>query len=88
MTENTANTKMIASQMFRLLPIQVLLFAVVAANNIISSFFASNYVGVEAMSAVGLFAPFIMFISAVSNMLLGGSSVLCGRAAGMNDQKS
>ncbi|MBQ9272827.1 MAG: ATP-binding protein, partial [Mogibacterium sp.] len=54
---------------------------------IISSFFASNYVGVEAMSAVGLFAPFIMFISAVSNMLLGGSSVLCGRAAGMNDQK-
>jgi len=79
MTENTANTRMIASQMFRLLPIQVLLFAVAAANNIISSFFASNYVGVDAMSVVGLYAPVMMFIGAISNMLLGGSAVLCGR---------
>ena len=40
--------------MFRLLPAQILLASVGMINGIVSSRFAGNFVGVKAMSAVGL----------------------------------
>jgi len=46
--------------------------------------FASNAVGVEAMSAVGLYGPVNQFVSAVSIMLVGGSAILCGKYMGRN----
>ncbi len=52
--EQQANSKIIATQFFRLLPIQVLIAAVSAVNNLVSSLFAGNLVGAEAMSAIGL----------------------------------
>ena len=73
--------------MFRLLPIQILLAAVGAVNGIVSSLFASNYVGVNAMSAVGLFAPVTQFLSAVNLMLVGGSQILCGKYMGRNQKE-
>ena len=88
MKEKAANAKMITGLMFRLLPIQVLLGAVGSVNCIVSSFFASNYVGVEAMTAVGLYSPLQMFISAVSTILVGGSVILCGKYMGRNEQES
>ena len=57
---------MITRLMFRLLPAQILLMAVGAINGIVSSFFASNFVGIKAMSAVGLYSPVSMLISALS----------------------
>ena len=39
-------------------------------------FCASNSIGQDAMSAVGLFAPIGFVIGAVSMMLLGGSQIL------------
>lgn len=61
---------------FRLLPIQILLAVIGAFNGIVTSLFASNFIGQDAMSAVGLFAPISTFIGAVSTMLLGGSQIL------------
>lgn len=55
---------MLRKLMFRLLPIQVLLAAVGAVNGLVSSYFASNFVGVEAMSAVGLYSPINMLMAA------------------------
>ena len=78
MEEQRANTKMITKLMFRLLPVQILLCATGAVNGIVSSFFASNYVGVKAMSAVGLYGPVGMLITSLGTVLVGGSSVLCG----------
>ncbi len=75
---------MIRKLMFRLLPVQVILAAVGTVNMIVSSYFASNYVGTEAMSAVGLYGPLNMFFGAVSLMLVGGSSILCGEYLGQN----
>ena len=75
---------MLTKLMFRLLPVQILLAAVSAVNGIVSSFFASNYVGVNAMSAVGLYSPLSMFINAVSTILVGGSVILCGKYMGEN----
>ena len=74
--------------MFRLLPIQVILAAVGSVNSIVSTFFASNYVGMNAMAAVGLYNPLNLFIGAVSIMLVGGSTILCGSYMGKNQQDS
>lgn len=72
MNDQKANAKMLTKLMFRLLPIQITLAAVGAVNGIVSSFFASNFVGVDAMSAVGLYSPVNMFFSAISLILVGG----------------
>ncbi|MBR4120303.1 MAG: hypothetical protein IKT95_00945, partial [Spirochaetales bacterium] len=79
---------MVTKTMFRLLPIQVVLAAVGSVNSIVSTFFASNYVGVNAMAAVGLFFPLNLFIGAVSIMLVGGATILCGSYLGKNQQDS
>lgn len=86
MKEQAANRRMITRLMFRLLPVQILLAAVGAVNGIVSSFFASNYVGIDAMSAVGLYSPITLLITAVSTMLVGGTVILCGKYIGQNDQ--
>ena len=79
--------KLLSKLMFRLLPIQILLAAVGAVNGIVSSFFASNYVGIDAMSAVGLYSPINMLINALSTMLQGGSVILCGKAMEQNQRE-
>ena len=86
MNEHAANARMVTKLLFRLLPVQILLAAVGAVNGIVSSFFASNYVGIDAMSAVGLYSPLNMLISAVSMVLVGGSVILCGKYMGENRQ--
>ena len=84
--KNDENLQMIRKMMFRLLPVQILLSAAGSVNGIISSFFASNYVGLNAMSAVGLYGPISMMIGAVSSVLSGGSTIICGRYLGQNDR--
>ena len=86
MQEQAANAKMVTKLLFRLLPIQILLSAVGAVNGIVSSFFASNYVGIDAMSAVGLYSPLNMLITSISTVLVGGSVILCGKYMGENQQ--
>ncbi|MBQ3267581.1 MAG: ATP-binding protein [Atopobiaceae bacterium] len=86
MDGQAANIKMVSKLMFRLLPVQVLLCMVNMVNALVSSFFASNYVVVDAMSAVGLYGPVGMLASSVSTVLVGGSAILCGRYMGENQQ--
>ncbi len=80
-----SNLKMISKLMLRLLPVQVLLAGVGAVNGLVSSFFASNYIGINAMSAVGLYTPIIMLLNAISMMLAGGCSIVCGKYLGRNE---
>ena len=84
--KQTATMKMLAKVMFRLLPIQILLATVGAINGILASYFASNYVGIDAMSAVGLYGPVNQLIMAICTMLMGGSVILCGKYMGRNEQ--
>ena len=72
--------------MFRLLPAQILLSAVGVVNGIISSLFAGNYVGVKAMTAVGLYSPVSLFLIALNNMFVSGATILCGECIGRNDE--
>ncbi len=81
---STANAGMVTKLMLRLLPVQVLFCTVGAINGFVSGFFASNYVGIDAMSAVGLFAPINMLSTSISTVLVGGSAILCGKYMGQN----
>ncbi|MBP3216222.1 MAG: ATP-binding protein [Clostridium sp.] len=84
-TDTLDGRKMLARQMFRLMPVQIILCASPSVNGIISGLFASNYVGVKAMTAVGLYAPMAQFLGAVGILLLSGSQVLCGKYMGRNE---
>ena len=87
MDEQAPNIKMVEKLMFRLLPVQVLLCMVGLVNALVSSFFASNFVGIAAMSAVGLYGPLNMLVTSVSTVLVGGSAIICGRYLGENRQE-
>ena len=75
---------MVSKLMFRLLQIQILLAAVGAVNGFVSSFFANNFVGIETMSAVGLYGTINALVLALSTMLVAGSTILCGKYLGQN----
>lgn len=85
MNGETSNSKIVTKLMLHLLPAQILLAMVGSVNGMVSTYFASNFVGVEAMSAVGLFAPIQMLFSAIFTMLTGGSVILCGKYLGQNE---
>ena len=87
MSRQKDGMRLLSKQMFALLPVQVLFFMSGAVNMIVSSFFASNYVGIDAMSAVGLYAPLNMLITSFSSVLVGGASILCGKYMGQNEQE-
>ncbi len=73
--------------MLRLLPVQILLAGIGAVNGLVSSFFASRYVGIHAMSAVGVYFPLNMFLTSLSTVLVGGSVILCGEHLGRNEHE-
>ena len=83
---NETNLKVVSRQMMRLLPTQILLAAVGAIEAIVSSYFASNYIGIDAMSVVGVFAPVSLLIGAIGNLLTTGSAIVCGKYLGRNEQ--
>ena len=77
--------RIITRLMFRLLPMQILLGLVNSVNGIVSSFYAGNYIGMEAMSAMGLYAPVSMLFNALGTVLAGGSAIVCGKYLGKNE---
>jgi Na+-driven multidrug efflux pump len=81
----SSDFKMIQGLCFRLLPIQVLLAMVGTVNGIVSSLFASNFVGTDAMTAIGLYAPINSFFLALNTMMMGGSQIICGKYMGRHE---
>ena len=87
MTNAQSNMKLTSKLMFRLLPLQIFLALIGSINAIISGLFATNFVGVNAMTAVGLYSPINMLIYAISTMLVGGATIMCGKYMGRNEDK-
>lgn len=83
--ESGYRRKLTAKVMFILLPAQILLASISSVSGLVSSFFASNYIGDQAMSAVGYYTPINLLISAVSAMLMTGSTILCGKYIGEHE---
>lgn len=67
---------------FRLLPLQILIASISYVNGIVSGLFTSNFIGENAMSAIGLYLPFNQLTIAICLMLVGGSQILCGKYMG------
>ncbi|MDO4731145.1 MAG: MATE family efflux transporter [Clostridia bacterium] len=84
MSKTSSDFKLVEQLCFRLLPVQILFAIVDVANGIFSSLFASNYIGTQALSAVGLYNPIRLFISAIGIILFVGSQILVGRYIGKN----
>ena len=88
MKQPSSDIKMLQGLCFRLLPIQILLALVGSVNGIVSSLFATNFVGADAMSAIGLYAPLNSFFLAFNTMMMGGSQILCGKYLGRHQVSS
>ena len=78
------NFKMTAKLLFRLLPVQILLSSIITINGIVTGVFATNYVGEAAMGAVGLYNPINFLVTSISNLLMIGAVVICGKYMGKN----
>ncbi len=77
--------KLTSRLLFRLLPMQIFLALTGSINAIVSGLFATNFVGTDAMTAVGLYGPINMFVYAISTMLVGGATILCGKYMGRDE---
>ena len=85
MNKNRSGYRLLSKLYFRLLPVQILLLLISSVNDIISSLSASNFIGGEAMSAIGLYTPIGAFCYGVGMMFVGGSQILCGKYMGENE---
>ncbi|MBO4266861.1 MAG: ATP-binding protein [Lachnospiraceae bacterium] len=83
--DNRSNMQLTTHLLFRLLPMQIILAMIGSINSIISGLFATNYVGTDAMAAVGVYNPINMLVYAISTMLVGGAVILCGMYMGRNE---
>ena len=81
-----ANEKAVGKLMFRLLPIQILIAVIASLNSMISAYFASNFISIAAMSAVGLYAPVQMLVGSINTTFMGGATILCGEYMGRNER--
>lgn len=81
------NMNLISHTMFKLLPVQILLTTIVFINELISSFFANNFIGPEAMSLIGLYSPLNILIKGPNTMFLSGVAILIGKYWGKNDER-
>ena len=79
MKRKSSEYKLLSRLFFKLLPYQVLLLIITAVNGIVDSLYASNVIGQDAMSAIGLFGPLNHFLYAASITFVSGSQILYGR---------
>ena len=86
MRHGSSDYKLLTKLYFHLLPYQALMLVINAANGIVDSLYASNFVGQTAMSAIGFYVPFTHFLFAVSIMLVSGSQLKVGEAMGRNQK--
>ncbi len=85
MKKTNADNKMIGKLFFNMLPVQILIFAMGSVNSIVDGVMAGRFIDATSVGVVGLYYSMVNFISAAGSVLLGGSSVLCGRFMGRGD---
>ena len=87
MSDAHSNRQILTKLMFSLLPVQVLISMIGAINGIVSSYFATNYIGITAMSAVGIYGPLNLIVTTSASILTSGAGLLCGKYLGQNNHK-
>ena len=72
---------------YKLLPVQILIIAMGSINSIVDGAVAGRFIDAESVGVIGLYYTMINVLAAVSSVLLGGSSILCGKYMGRGDLK-
>ncbi len=85
MKENKKDNSMLTRLVFRLLPVQVLIVAMGSVNSIVDGVTAARCIGAASVGVVGLYYTVVRVMEAISAVLTGGSTVLCGRYLGAGE---
>lgn len=70
---------------FAMLPVQILILAMGAVNSIVDGAMAGRFIDSSTVGVVGLYYSMINVYNAVGSVLLGGTTVLCGRYMGRGE---
>lgn len=79
------NDEMLTRLFYKLLPVQILIVAMGALNSIVDGAVAGRCIDAGTVGVVGLYYSFVNVLTAIGNMLLGGTAVLCGKSMGRGD---
>ena len=77
-----ADSRIIARQFFRLLPVQIILVAISSVNSIVDGAVAGKFIGAAALGVIGLYFPMMKLMDTFNAVLVGGSQILCGQSLG------
>ena len=78
---------MVGKLFFSMLPVQILILAVSAVNSIVDGAMAGWFIDSSTVGVIGLYYSLIQIYSALGSVLLGGTTVLCGRYMGRGDME-
>ena len=84
-TKGQADGRFLSGLFFRVLPAQIFLLMLTGINNMVDGLVGTNFLGADAMSTIGLYAPFQLIWVAVGTILVVSSQVLCARYMGAGD---
>ncbi len=84
-SDKSADNKMLSRLFFSMLPVQILIFAMGSINSIVDGAIAGRFIDSKAVGIIGLYYSMVSILQAVGYILLGGTTVLCGRYMGRGD---
>ena len=78
---------MVGKLFFGMLPVQILILAMGAVNSIVDGAMAGRFIDSSTVGVIGLYYSMVQVINAAGSVLLGGTTVLCGRYMGRGDME-
>ena len=83
-----SNSDLLTKLFFNMLPVQTLIFAMGSVNSIVDGAMAGRFIDAKTVGVIGLFFSMVQIFLAIGYVLLGGTSILCGRYMGKGDLES
>lgn len=68
-----------------MLPVQILIFAMGSINSIVDGTMAGRYIDANSVGVIGLYFSMVNVMNTIGSVLLGGTTVLCGRYMGRGE---
>ena len=84
-TKNRTSDQLLSRLFFRMLPVQILIFAMGSINTLVDGAMAGRFIDASTVGVIGLFFSMVLILQAIGSVLLGGTSVLIGRYMGKGD---
>ena len=85
--ENKSANRLIGNIFFRMLPVQILIYAMGSINSLVDGAIAGRFIGPSTVGVVGLYYSMVNILTATGSVLLGGTSVLCGKFMGRGEHE-